>query len=77
MGSLTHTSEGLTCDNEKENHISVSDDSGQMELKTGSKQHQHLVAVDPEGNGTKFGLVALELPGHLSFGDNKDDKQSQ
>src|SRR5580692_7860195 len=77
VGSPTHTAEGLTCDNEKENHISVNDDmSGKMELKAGSKQHQHIVAVDPEGNGTKFGLVALDLPGHLSFGD-KDDKQSQ
>jgi hypothetical protein len=77
VGSPTHTAEGLTCDNEKENHISVNDDmSGKMELKAGSKLHQHIVAVDPEGNGTKFGLVALDLPGHLSFGD-KDDKQSQ
>jgi hypothetical protein len=77
VGSATHTAEGLTCDNEKENHISVNDDmSGKMELKAGSKLHQHIVAVDPEGNGTKFGLVALDLPGHLSFGD-KDDKQSQ
>jgi hypothetical protein len=77
VGTPTLTAEGLTCDNEKENHISVNDDmSGKMELKAGSKQHQHIVAVDPEGNGTKFGIVALDLPGRLSFGD-KDDKQSQ
>ena len=77
VGSSTQTAEGLTCDNEKGNHISVNDDmSGKMELKAGSKLHQHIVAIDPEGNGTKFGLVALDLPGHLSFGD-KDDKQSQ
>jgi hypothetical protein len=76
-GTATRTAEGLGCDNDKDNHISVNDDmSGKMELKAGSKQHQHIVAVDPEGNGTKFGLVALDLPGHLSFGD-KDDKQSQ
>jgi hypothetical protein len=30
---------------------------------------------NPDGTGTKFGLVALELPGHLSFGDNSKDKQ--
>jgi hypothetical protein len=77
VGTSTQTAEGLTCDNEKGNHISVNDDmSGKMELKAGSKLHQHIVAIDPEGNGTKFGLVALDLPGHLSFGD-KDDKQSQ
>ena len=77
VGTSTHTAEGLTCDNEKGNHISVNDDmSGKMELKAGSKLHQHIVAIDPEGNGTKFGLVALDLPGHLSFGD-KDDKQTQ
>ena len=56
--------------------ISGSNMSGKMELKAGSKQHQHIVAVDPEGNGTKFGLVALDLPGHISFGD-KDDQHTQ
>src|ERR1700743_349230 len=58
-GTATHTAAGLGCDNDKDNHISVNDDmSGKMELKAGSKLHQHIVAVDPEGNGTKFGLVA-------------------
>ncbi len=77
VGTPAYTAEGLGCDNEKDNHISVNDDMpGKMELKAGSKQHQHIVAVDSEGNGTKFGLVALDLPGHLSFGD-KDDRQSQ
>jgi hypothetical protein len=42
------------------------DMSGKREFKAGSKQHQHIVSIDPEGNGTKFGLVALDLPGHLS-----------
>ncbi len=77
VGTATRTAEGLTCDNDKENHISVDDDmSGKMELKAGSKLHQHIVAIDPEGNGTKFGLVALDLPGHLSLGD-KDDQHTQ
>jgi hypothetical protein len=70
------TMEGLTCDNEKGNHVSVDDDLlGKMELKAGSKQHQHIVAIDRDGNGTKFGLVALDLPGHLTVGD--DGKQTQ
>jgi hypothetical protein len=67
VGEPTHTSEGLTCDNNKDKHVNVNDDlSGKMELKAGSKQHQHIVSIDPEGSGTKFGLVALDLPGHLS-----------
>jgi len=70
VGTLTRTSEGLTCDNNKDKHVSVDEDlSGKMELKAGSKQHQHIVSIDPEGSGTKFGLVALDLPGHLSADD--------
>ena len=76
VGSPTRTTEGLTCDNDKENHVYVNDDeSGKSEFKAGSKQHQHIVAIDPEGNGTKFGIVALDLPGRMS-GDN-DGKQTQ
>lgn len=72
--SPTRTAEGLTCDNDKEGHTTANEDSsGKMELKAGSKQHQHIVAVDPEGTGTKFGLVALDLPRHISVGE--DDKQ--
>jgi hypothetical protein len=77
VGAPTRTAEGLTCDNEKGNHVYVKDDeSGKMELKAGSKQHQHIAAINPEGNGTKFGLVALDLPGHLSVGD-MDDQHTQ
>jgi hypothetical protein len=76
VGQPDHTPEGLTCsdDDRHKNQIHVDDDmSGKMELKAGSKQHQHIVGIDPQGTGTKFGLVALDLPGHFSFGD-KDDK---
>ena len=77
VGTPTRTAEGLTCDNEKDNHVYVNDDeSGKLELKAGSKLHQHIVAVDPEGNGTKFGLVSLDLPGHIPFSD-KDDQHTQ
>ena len=42
VGTPTSTAEGLTCDNEKQNHVYVNDDeSGKMELKAGSKQHHH------------------------------------
>ena len=76
VGTPTTTSEGLSCADEGDKHVSVSDDwIGKSQLKAGSKQHQHIVEIDPDGTGTKFGLVALELPGHLSFGDNSKDKQ--
>lgn len=77
VGTPTQTSQGLTCDNKKSNHISVSDSgSGKMELKAGSQQHQHIVGIDKDGVGTKIGLVSLDLPGHLSFGrDHDSDKQ--
>lgn len=73
VGEPTHTAEGLTCDNDKK-HVSINDDmSRKMELKAGSKQHQHIVAINPEGTGTKLGLVALDLPGHfMGNGGDKD-----
>jgi hypothetical protein len=77
VGSPIRTAEGLTCDNDKDNHITVNEDlSGKMELKAGSKLHQHIVAIDPDGSGTKMGLVSLDLPGHISIGD-KDQQPSQ
>ncbi len=78
VGTMTRTAEGLTCDNDKQNHVHVNEDeSGKLELKAGSKQHQHIVAIDAEGNGTKFGLVSLDLPGHLSFGEKDEPEHTQ
>ena len=63
VGNPSKTSEGLTCDNDKDNHVTVSDvPHGDTELKAGGKIHQHIVAVEKESEGTKFGLVALDLP---------------
>jgi hypothetical protein len=76
VGTTTRTAEGLTCDNDHETHITVDEEmSKKMELKAGSKQHQHIVAIDPEGSGTKFGLVALDLPGHMSGGDSGEENK--
>jgi hypothetical protein len=75
VGTPTHTTEGLTCDNDKQAHISAGDDAGSKnELKAGSKQHQHIVSVDPDGNGTKFGIVAIDLPGHFSLDSDQKDQ---
>jgi hypothetical protein len=77
VGTPTQTNEGLMCSDGDKRHESVSANvSGKTELKTGSKQHQHIVAIEPEGSGTKFGLVALDLPGNLSIGDG-DTNQRQ
>lgn len=77
VGTPTQTDEGLTCSDGDKKHESVNvNSSGKTELKTGSKQHQHIVAIEPEGAGTKFGLVALDLPGNLSIGDG-DTNQRQ
>jgi hypothetical protein len=73
VGTPTQTDQGLTCsDSDKHGHVNVDTDtdSSKTELKTGSKQHQRIVAIDPEGSGTKFGLVQLDLPGGLSVNDS-------
>lgn len=70
VGTPTQTDEGLTCDSEGKGANVNTDSSGKMELKAGSKQHQHIVAIDPEGSGTKFGVVALDLPGSLTVDEN-------
>jgi hypothetical protein len=68
VGTPTRTDEGLTCSDNDKKHVDAKIDTtsdSKIELKAGSKQHQHIVAVEPEGNGTKFGLVSLDLP--ISF----------
>jgi hypothetical protein len=72
VGTPDHTQDGLTCDKEHGGNIHVDDDRSQEELKAGSKQHQHIVAIESQGSGTKIGLVALELPTHLGK-DGKDE----
>jgi hypothetical protein len=77
VGTPTHTPDGLDCSDDSDNNkakIKMNESfSDKIELKAGSKQHQHLVTIDTDGSGTKFGLVALDLPGHLPFSDNDAD----
>ncbi len=76
VGQPTRTAEGLTCDSDNGKRIKVTEDfSKKRELKAGSAQHQHIVAIEQEGGGTKFGLVALDLPAHLSVGDKEESSQ--
>jgi hypothetical protein len=64
IGTPVKTLEGLTCDEKVKSHVNVDSHPGEygMELKAGSKLHQHIAGIDPDGSGTKFELVALDLP---------------
>lgn len=75
VGSPAKTAEGLDCDNKHGGHVSVDNDTSRhlMELKAGSEQHQHLVTIDQDGAGTKFGLVVLDLPGKITYDSDEDD----
>lgn len=84
VGTPTRTSQGLTCDDNGHtkfkahgdlNGIHVDSSSGsELELRAGSSQHQHIVGLESKNGGTKIGLVALDLPGHM---DSHDDKDSE
>ena len=74
LGTPTRTQDGLSCEADYDGRVHVENDNQLGELKTGSKQHQHLVELDRDGTGTKFGLIALDLPGGLG-GDKKQSGQ--
>lgn len=69
-GTPNHTSDGLTCE-EHNSKVKIDDVKAQQELRAGSKQHQHIVTIESKAGGTKFGLVALDLPGNMGK-DSKD-----
>jgi hypothetical protein len=73
-GGPARTSEGLTCEGEKNVHVNADDHEGnnKLELKAGSKQHQHIVSIEPDGGGTKIGLIALDLPTGDGDSDHRD-----
>jgi hypothetical protein len=79
VGSPTATSEGLTCSddnggNVKINHDDYSSSQSGLELKAGSKRHQHIVGFeDPKNGQTRFALVALDLPAGLDKNSGKSD----
>lgn len=74
VGTPTMTREGLTCSDDKNNsHVHTSDDS-QISLRSGSKRHQHIFAVDKNNSGaqgTRFSLVELQLPAAVD-GDKRE-----
>ena len=70
VGTPIETKEGLTCNDDKHTHVQNVDEDSDQQLKAGSKLHQHIVGIDPQGTGTRIGLVALDLPGHLGIEDD-------
>jgi hypothetical protein len=68
VGTPVATSEGLTCDEDHGAKVQVDQgdyalNKGSLELKAGSKRHQHIVGFESPKNGqTRFALVALDLP---------------
>jgi hypothetical protein len=77
VGTPTRTSEGLTCEESKNPKVNVDrEDYGSskngLELKAGSKRHQHIVGFESDQDGkTRFAMVALDLP---SSGDDNSGK---
>jgi len=54
MKGLDHGSHELTCEGAGGNNI---------ELKVGTKENQHIVAVEPDGKGSSFSLVYVRTHG--------------
>jgi hypothetical protein len=62
VGAPVITSEGLTCEN-SDSHTAETGRSDDLQLKAGSRHHQHLVLFkDGGGSQTHFSLIALDLP---------------
>ena len=77
VGTPTRTFEGLTCNTHEGTHVQVNEhpDKNSLELRTGSQQRQRIVEIEPNGGGTKFGLVLLELPKGSSGGESDDTRE--
>jgi hypothetical protein len=80
VGTPATTSEGLSCTDDKSNSNVKIDtgnynfNKGDLELKAGSKRHQHIVGFEtPNGSQTRFAMVALDLPAAAGSGSGKSD----
>jgi hypothetical protein len=77
VGTPTTTSEGLTCAAEQRHpnaqingNPNGYDIPSGLHLLAGSKHHLHLVGFEDQGGGTRFALIAIDLP---TTGDGKSD----
>jgi hypothetical protein len=79
VGTPTTTAEGLTCADDKDTKVQIdrgdySLGKGSLELKAGSKRHQHIVGFeDPKNGKTRFAMVALDLPAMVDKDSGKSD----
>lgn len=80
VGTPTTTSEGLTCEDDKKGgHVQIDhEDYGvgkhSLELKAGSRRHQHIVGFEkPKDGKIIFALVALDLPAAVDGGSEHSD----
>jgi hypothetical protein len=67
VGQPSRTAEGLTCTSDHHNG-----DDDELQLRTGSPVHQHIVGIHSEDGGTRIGLVALDLPNGANHHDSGD-----
>jgi len=80
VGTPVTTAEGLTCsDDGNNNNVKIdSKDFGSSEnsvqLKAGSRRHQHIVGFEnPRDGQTRFAMVALDLPAAIEKNAGKSD----
>jgi hypothetical protein len=79
VGTPAVTSEGLTCSDDtgaakvKVNGGGLGSGGDAIELKAGSKRHQHILGFDDSKDGkTRFALVEIELPAALTNSGKSD-----
>jgi hypothetical protein len=79
VGTPNRTSEGLTCEESQHTKVQInqgdwSNNKSGLQLKAGSKRHQHIVGFEKSKNGkTRFALVALDLPAAVEKDSDKSD----
>jgi hypothetical protein len=80
IGTPITTSEGLTCTDGGHGNVKIDDNDfnagNGMELKAGSKRHQHIVGFENDkktNKKTTFALVALDLPAGTDSSSDKSD----
>jgi hypothetical protein len=79
VGTPARTAEGLTCAEDKDGNVKIDAKDFNvgkdgLELKAGSRRHQHIVGFEGSQNGkTRFSLVALDLPSSTGNNSGKSD----